>query len=999
MRFNTPAIRLSLALTLLTLNLLFVANQIGLIVDESQLALELRKGLSESLAVQFAAAAAREEMPIIQTTLRDVVERNKNILSAVIRAENGDLLAMAGDHLSYWKPPADGKSTPDHINVPIYKNHKKWATVEISFAPLWTDHLVIGKGNSFLQLMGFMTLVGFIGTFLIIRWTLRELDPKAVIPERVQKAFDILQEGVVIFDQNEQIVMANKFFAALTGKRPESLLGLKGSELAWSDIHALKQEGQWPWCRVLEDGQEQVGALLALRNGQGEKIKLMVNATLVTDNAGHSRGALVTLDDVTQLEEKNFELKTMLEKLELANEEIFQKNQELESLANRDPLTLCFNRRAFSRQFNELFTPAKAEGIPLSCIMVDIDFFKSVNDRYGHATGDQVIKAVADVLKTSTRDSDLVGRYGGEEFCVVLPGISQDKAFEVAERIRITMENQSCSGVNVTLSLGVSMLSEQVNKPDELVNQADKALYAAKNSGRNRVICWGKDDDVSEETATPQKPQGRPEAKQQARPSAPADDAEPERLRQRVRELEGQLHKRALEIEQLSMFDASTGLPTRSLFEDRINREIVRGTRKDSLVAVLSMTVDTIKRIHETLGYNAAEQLVHACAHRLSGVLRENIDSVSLTYNLQDISTVSLVSSTEFGILLADIQQANHITWVVKRILDAFEQPFVIMDKELYPSVYIGISIFPHDGTTVDTLCSAAAGASRIAQELNGKERYFFCSQNTNDMAMNQLKIENQLHKAIANEELHLYYQPKILCKNGKIGGFEALLRWRSAELGNVPPDIFIPIAEQTGLIDDIGDWVIQTACRQLHTWRDAGMSVVPIAVNVSGVQLLQPDLVERICATLEIYRISSDLLEIELTESVLVKAGDRAFALLTRLRERGFRISMDDFGTGYSSLSYLKNLPLSNLKIDKSFVNDIGDNPHADQLIAAILSIAHSLGLEVIAEGVEQQHQADYLSGLQCEYLQGYHFSRPLPSEEATNILQQYNGPELVNR
>lgn len=994
MRFNTPPIRLSLALTLLTVNLLFVANQIGLIADESKLALELRKGLSESLAVQFAAAAAQGEMPIIHTTLRDVVERNKNIHSAVIRAENGDLIAMAGDHLSYWQPPADGKSTSNHINVPIYKNNKKWATVEISFTPLWTDHLMIGKGNSFLQLMGFMTLAGFIGTFLIIRWTLRELDPKAVIPARVQKAFDILQEGVLILDQKEQIVMANKFFADLAGKRPESLLGLKGSELPWSDIQTLEQYGQLPWSRVLQDGQEQEGALLSMRNGRGEKIKLMVNATQVTDNAGNRRGTLVTLDDVTQLEEKNFELNAMLEKLELANEEIFQKNQELESLANRDPLTLCFNRRAFSRQFNELFTPAKAGGIPLSCIMVDIDFFKSVNDRYGHATGDQVIKAVADVLKTSTRDSDLVGRYGGEEFCVVLPGLSRDKAFEVAERIRTTMENQSCSGVNVTLSLGVSSLSEQVNKPDELVNQADKALYAAKNSGRNRVVCWGKD--VSE-AATPE-PHVKPEAKQQTRSSGPAD-AEQAHLRQRVRELEGELQKRALEIEHLAMYDASTGLPTRSLFEDRITREIVRGMRKDSLVAILSMTVDTIKRIHETLGYNAAEQLVRACAHRLTGVLRENIDSVSLTYNLQDISTVSLISSTEFGILLADIQQADHITWVVKRILDAFEQPFVIMEKELYVSAYIGISIFPNDGTTVDTLCSAAAGASRIAQELNGKERYCFCSQKTNNMAMNQLKIENQLHKAIANEELQLYYQPKIFCKNGKIGGFEALLRWQNAELGNVPPNIFIPIAEQTGLIDNIGDWVIETACRQLRTWMDAGMLVVPIAVNVSGVQLLQPDLVERIRATLETHRIAPDLLEVELTESVLVKAGDLAFTLLTQLREKGLRISMDDFGTGYSSLSYLKNLPLSSLKIDRSFVNDIGVDPNADQLIVSIVSIAHSLGLEVIAEGVEQQHQADYLSELKCEYLQGYYFSRPVPGGEATTILQQYNGPELVTR
>ncbi len=379
------------------------------------------------------------------------------------------------------------------MHVPVFRKNENWATVEIRFAPLWTNNLAGGFTNSFVGLLAFIGLGGFLCYFFIIKRTMRELDPAAVIPERVQKAFDVMQDGVVILDEKEQIVMANTSFSDLFGKPPAAMIGLKGSELGWLDCQSPKQVSQLPWFKVLKDGQEHKGSSLSLINSLGRKIKLAVNAAMVTDNAGKCRGTLVTFDDITQLEEKNFELNDTVEKLQLANDEIQTKSQELETLANFDPLTLCLNRRSLALKFQALFSQAKAGGEPLSCLMVDIDFFKSVNDHHGHATGDQVIKAVADVLKTCTRDSDLVGRYGGEEFCVVLPQLYLDKAAEIAERIRQTIEKKSCSGVNITISLGVSCLESNTNKPDELINQADKALYAAKKSGRNRVVTWGKD--------------------------------------------------------------------------------------------------------------------------------------------------------------------------------------------------------------------------------------------------------------------------------------------------------------------------------------------------------------------------------------------------------------------------------------------------------------------------------------------------------------------------
>ena len=986
MMFKSPAMRLSFALVLLTVNLLFLANLIGFVPDKTEFTLELRKNLSESLALQFSVAAEKGELQTIQSTLRAVVQRNDNIRSAAIRTYDGNLLVVAGEHLAHWKAPVDGKSTSTHVHVPVFRKNKKWATVEIRFAPLWTNNLASGFTNSFVGLLVFIALGGFLCYFFVLKKSLRELDPSAVVPERVQKAFDVMQDGVLILDEKEQIVMANISFSGLFGKSPAAMIGLKGSELGWLDCQSSEQISQLPWFKVLQDGQEYKGASLSLLNSLGSKIKLTVNAAMVTDNAGKCRGTLVTFDDITQLEEKNFELGDMVEKMKLANEDIQAKSKELETLANYDPLTSCLNRRSLARKFDTLFTEAVAGGKHLSCLMLDIDLFKSVNDNYGHATGDLVIKAVADALKTCTRDTDLVGRYGGEEFCVVLPKLNLDKAAQIAERIRQAIEKKSCSGVKITVSLGVSSLELNTNKPDELIDQADKALYAAKKSGRNRVVTWGKDFNPVAEVDGGGKIQ---EQVSQSGKSATIDTDQAQ-LQRRVLELEGQLEKRSLELEHYEMYDFKTGLPTRSLFEDRIGHEIARAKRKDYLVAILSMTIDTIKRVHETLGSGAAEHLVKACGQRLNDVLREDLDMVAMIDNSKGMSTVSLINQTEFGILLTDIQQVDHATWVMKRILDSFEKPFQIKGNEIYASAYFGVSIFPHDGQTVEELYSSATNACSCAPKLNGKDRYLFSSQSLNENAVNQLKIENSLHEAIQNDELQLHYQPKIEAATGRIVGFEALLRWQSASLGFVPPDKFIPVAEQSGQIDGIGDWVIYNACQQIRTWMDMGLEVEPIAINISGAQLRQQNLANRIQNVLDEFNLDTQLLEIELTESSLVNIHDESFAILEQINAMGLRVTMDDFGTGYSSLSYLRDIPLSGLKIDRSFISDINKDENADKLIACIVSIAHGLGLEVVAEGVEEKYQADHLIALGCEYLQGYYFSRPIPHSEVADILQK---------
>jgi EAL domain-containing protein (putative c-di-GMP-specific phosphodiesterase class I) len=333
----------------------------------------------------------------------------------------------------------------------------------------------------------------------------------------------------------------------------------------------------------------------------------------------------------------------------------------------------------------------------------------------------------------------------------------------------------------------------------------------------------------------------------------------------------------------------------------------------------------------------------------------------------------------------------DHVTWVMKRLLDAFETPFLIEDNEFYLSAYFGVSIFPHDGQTADELYCSATNACVYAQKHNGTDRYQFSSRRLNEMAAHQLRIENALYEAIRNDEFQLYYQPKIAAASGRVAGYEALLRWHNDQLGAVPPDRFIPVAEQSGQIDRIGDWVIHNACRQLRIWNDMGLDIGSVAINLSGVQLRQPNLADRVKRILKDFHIPAYQLEIELTESALINTRDQSLANLEQFKAMGLRVAMDDFGTGYASIAYLRKIPLSGLKIDRSFVADIDKDEKANRLIASIVAMAHGLGLEITAEGVEQKHQADHLTALGCEYLQGYYFSRPIPREEVVGKLQDY--------
>ena len=487
----STTVRLSFGLVLLTISILFTADMIGLIPNRSKAVIFERERICESLAVYYSVAAQKDDIATILNAVQILVQRYDDILSAAIRRKDGIVMVASKDHDKHWKNASEDHSTPTHVRVPIYKGDIAWGNVEVSFLPIQRKGILYIWDNTLVKLFGFIILVGFVLYRFFLSRTLRHLDPSSVVPPRVKSALDSLVEGVVLTDQHDRIVLANTAFAEKVGKSTSSLLGHKTSEMKWIIPKSEVEMNDFPWLKAINEKQSQTGVRLELPDQRGSRrLVFMVNSTPILDGYGKCRGSLATFDDVTQVEEKSEQLRIMLEKLEISRSEIQRKNKELEFLATHDPLTNCLNRRALFERLKADFSAARRYGHDLSCIMFDIDHFKSVNDTYGHAAGDEVLKGISKTLKATKRDSDTVGRYGGEEFCVILPHTDINGAIETAERFRMAIESSDFSGIQVTSSFGVSSISFGAGKESEIVDQADKALYIAKEKGRNRVISW-----------------------------------------------------------------------------------------------------------------------------------------------------------------------------------------------------------------------------------------------------------------------------------------------------------------------------------------------------------------------------------------------------------------------------------------------------------------------------------------------------------------------------
>jgi diguanylate cyclase (GGDEF)-like protein/PAS domain S-box-containing protein len=444
------------------------------------------------------------------------------------------------------------------------------------------------------------------------------------------------------------------------------------------------------------------------------------------------------------------------------------------------------------------------------------------------------------------------------------------------------------------------------------------------------------------------------------------------------------------QIRHLAYYDSLTGLPNRTFYKELVNRALLLAKRRNWTMAILFIDLDNFKRINDTLGHDVGDQLLRAVGDLLQTCIRKS-DYIARAEEGAIDNVVSRLGGDEFIVLLNEIAHGQSASLVARRILKELARPFALAGHEIFVTASIGIALYPLDGNDEDSLLKNADVAMYHSKN-QGKNNYQFYSKNMNATSLQRLDFENDLRKAVDRGELRLYYQPTVDVQTRMISGAEALVRWEHPNRGMISPGDFIPLAEETGLIVPIGEWVLRTACFQNRAWQNIGIKPLRVAVNLSGRQFDQKGLIEVVSNALCDSGLDPQYLELEITESTIMKNPEKAATTLQKLKDMGIRLSIDDFGTGYSSLGNLRKFPLDTLKIDRSFVMNITTDSDDAAITTAIIAMAHSLKLGVIAEGVELEDQQSFLHKLGCDAVQGYLFSRPLPAEEFNKLVREKN-------
>ena len=442
------------------------------------------------------------------------------------------------------------------------------------------------------------------------------------------------------------------------------------------------------------------------------------------------------------------------------------------------------------------------------------------------------------------------------------------------------------------------------------------------------------------------------------------------------------------EIRFLAYHDSLTRLGNRRLFTERLRFSLAHARRHREIVAVMFLDLDHFKRINDTLGHSVGDLFLQRVAGRLKNCVRDS-DCVSRAVGNGTDATISRFGGDEFMVALSNIQNVEELRQVASRILDTMAGPFNVEGRDVVVTASLGIAVSPQDGEDVDSLIRNADAAMYEAKR-QGRGVYQFYKLAMNDAVNRDLQLESDLRKAFDRGELLLHYQPKVELVSGRVVGFEALVRWQHPELGMIPPNDFVPLAEQAGLIAPLGEFVLRTACAQARAWREMGFPPLRISVNLSAHQFRNEGLADTVVQILQETPLSPRSLDIEITESAMMRSKDVTISVLQKLKGIGVTVSLDDFGTGYSSLSYLKGFPIDTVKIDRAFVRDLTTDPDDAAITAAIISMAKSLSLRVVAEGVETEEQLAFLREHGCDEMQGFLFSPPMPADEATEFLRE---------
>jgi len=433
----------------------------------------------------------------------------------------------------------------------------------------------------------------------------------------------------------------------------------------------------------------------------------------------------------------------------------------------------------------------------------------------------------------------------------------------------------------------------------------------------------------------------------------------------------------AEQIRKLAFYDSLTNLPNRALSHEILKNELARNRPDNELIGILNIDIDRFFNINDTMGHDAGDQLLQIIARR---ILRCN----------KEMDQAARISSDEFTVICSDIRSPKQLAEKAQKILDSISEPIMLNKQEVFITASIGISIAPTDGDN-DAILFRYAESARNHAKREGNSFQFF-NDEMNTQGFEQLVMKSSLRRALERDEFLLYYQPQIDMKSGKVVGAESLIRWMHPDLGLVAPNKFIPILEETGLISEVGEWILRTACQQNKQWQEKGLPAIQIAVNLSPRQFRQKNLLSSIEQTLSETKLSAKWLELEVTESSIMDNPEEVAVTLKSLHELGIKLAIDDFGTGYSSLSYLKMFPIDVLKIDRSFIRDITFDKDDETIVKTIISMGHNLGLKIIAEGVELQEQLDIIKQYQCEWYQGFYFSKPVPADEFEKLLKQNN-------
>ena len=442
-------------------------------------------------------------------------------------------------------------------------------------------------------------------------------------------------------------------------------------------------------------------------------------------------------------------------------------------------------------------------------------------------------------------------------------------------------------------------------------------------------------------------------------------------------QLESLLQERTAQVDWLAYYDTVTQLPNRALFEDRLAQAVAIARAKNQSLGVLFISLDQFKKVNDSLGHGPGDSLLKEFAERLKSCISKS-------------DTVARFGSDEFALLRSPINGTKDVIETIASLSQVLKFSFDLPGHELFATASVGVSLFPLDGDDAHTLLKNA-GAALYKAKKSGGANYQFYTADMHELAASRLALETNLRRAITNEEFLVHYQPRVAVDSLAITGVEALVRWQHPQLGLVPPSEFIPLAEDTGLIVPIGEWVLRTACTQGRRWRDEGFAPIQLAVNICGRQFHDQDLSQTVISILNETGFSPSNLELELTESSVMQDAEFASRVLSRLKSMGIKISIDDFGTGFSSLVSLKRLPIDALKIDRTFVRDATSDTDDAALVMAIITLAHNLRLKVIAEGVETEEQLKFLQLLRCDEIQGFLFSKPLPPEALASLFDSH--------